>query len=93
MWQKNITQFKNTYILIDLNSKKPAQKDLNNKKPQPDKFLYNTKLNLSPELNIAYKDRIIVTEVRYTAVPQDITILDNQVKKIKKIKIGDRSID
>ena len=76
-------QFKNTYILIDLNSKKPAEKDINNKKPQPDKFLYNTKLNLSPELNIAYKDRIIVTEVRYTTVSSDVAILDKQVKKIK----------
>jgi hypothetical protein len=76
-------QFPKTYILIDLNSKKLAEKDINNKKPQPDKSLYNTRLNLSPELNINYKDRIIVTEVKYTAVPQDITMMDNQVKKIK----------
>jgi hypothetical protein len=76
-------QFPKTYILIDLNSKKPDEKDINNKKPQPEKFLYNTRLNLSPELNIAYKDRIIVTEIKYTTVPQDITILDNQLKKIK----------
>ena len=79
-------QSKDTYILIDLSSKKLAEKDLNNKNPQPDKYLYNTKLNLTPELNIAYKDRVIVTEVRYTTTPQDISLLDNQVKKIK---IGD----
>ena len=76
-------QFPKTYILIDLNSKKLAEKDINSKKQESSKFLYNTKLNLSPELNIAYKDRIIVTEVKYTGTNQDLNLLDKQVLKIK----------
>lgn len=76
-------QFTGSYILIDLNSKKEREKDLNSKTIQTEKFLYNTRLNFTPEINTTFKDRVVVTEIKYTSVSQDLTALDNQVKKIK----------
>jgi hypothetical protein len=73
-----------SYLLINLNSKKLGEKDLKAKTPEPDKFFYNSKLNLFPDLSKELTDRDFLVSIQGNInKAEEMKDVDDIIKSLK----------